>query len=85
VVPPYCCVTQQQVEQREGSQDVAALRYCCAIVFLEVSEFYQLPHGAIMPQYFFISVKSIIFLHRCMYFIILNFKFVLPYVYPYLT
>jgi hypothetical protein len=34
-----------------GSQDAAALRYCCAIAFLEVSEFYQLPHGAITPQY----------------------------------
>jgi hypothetical protein len=32
-------------------QDTAALRYCCAFAFLEVSEFYQLPHGAITPQY----------------------------------
>jgi hypothetical protein len=36
---------------REGRQDAAALRYCCAVAFLEVSEFYQLPHGVITPHY----------------------------------
>jgi hypothetical protein len=36
---------------REGRQDAAVLCYCCAIAFLEVSEFYQLPHGVIRPQY----------------------------------
>jgi hypothetical protein len=36
---------------REGRQDAAALHYCCAITLLEVSEFYQLPHGALTPQY----------------------------------
>jgi hypothetical protein len=30
---------------------VAALRYCCAIAFLEVSGFQELPHEAITPQY----------------------------------
>jgi hypothetical protein len=30
---------------------MAALCYCCAIAILEVSEFQQLPHGAITPQY----------------------------------
>jgi hypothetical protein len=44
-------VTQQHGERREGRQDAAALRYCCAIAFLYVSEFQQLPHGAITPHY----------------------------------
>jgi hypothetical protein len=35
----------------EGKQDAAALRYCCKNALLEVSEFQQLPHGAITPQY----------------------------------
>jgi hypothetical protein len=42
---------------REGRQDMAALRYCCAIAFLEVSEFQQLPHGAITPQYLSLWMK----------------------------
>jgi hypothetical protein len=29
-----------EVGGREGRQDAAALHYCCAIAFLEVSEFY---------------------------------------------
>jgi hypothetical protein len=37
--------------RKGGEADAPALRYCCAIAFLEVSEFYQLPHGAIAPQY----------------------------------
>jgi hypothetical protein len=37
---------------REGMQDAAALRYCRAVAFLEISEFQQLPHGAITPQYY---------------------------------
>jgi hypothetical protein len=32
---------------------VIALHYCCTIVFLEVSEFQQLPHGVIMPYYYY--------------------------------
>jgi hypothetical protein len=53
-------VTQQQAErrearEREGRQDAAAIRYCCAIAFFEVSEFYHLPHGAITPHYFTVS------------------------------
>jgi hypothetical protein len=43
-------VTQQHAKVREGRQGAAALRYCCAIAFLEVSEFQQLPHGAITPH-----------------------------------
>jgi hypothetical protein len=39
------------VRGREGRQDAAALRYWCAIAFLEVPEFQQLLHGAITPQY----------------------------------
>jgi hypothetical protein len=42
---------QREARGREGRQDAAAHRYCCAIAFLEVSEFQQLPHGAITPQY----------------------------------
>jgi hypothetical protein len=42
---------QCEARGREGRQDVAALHYCCAIAFLEVSDFYQLPHGAITPHY----------------------------------
>jgi hypothetical protein len=38
------------VRGREGRQDAAALRYCCAVAFLEFSEFYHLPHGAITPH-----------------------------------
>jgi hypothetical protein len=38
---------------REGRKDVAVLRYCYAIAFLEVSEFQQLPHGAITPHYIY--------------------------------
>jgi hypothetical protein len=45
-------VRQHEVRGREGRQDVIALRYCCAITFLEVSEFQQLLLGAITPQYF---------------------------------
>jgi hypothetical protein len=43
--------TRSEEREREGRQDEAALRYCCAIAFLEVSEFQWLPHGAITPQY----------------------------------
>jgi hypothetical protein len=39
-----------EVRGREGRQDMAALHYCCAITFLEVSEFYEFLHGAITPQ-----------------------------------
>jgi hypothetical protein len=40
------------VRREEGGEAAAAaLHYCCTIMFLEVSEFYQFPHGAIMPQY----------------------------------
>jgi hypothetical protein len=35
-----------------GRQDAIALRYCCAIAFLEVSDFYHLSHEAITSQYF---------------------------------
>jgi hypothetical protein len=44
-------MVQREERRREGRQGAAVLRYCCAIEFLEVSEFYQLPHGAITPQY----------------------------------
>jgi hypothetical protein len=59
VVLSYCWATQylsrnlatRGARGREGRQDAAALCYCCAIAFLEVSEFYHLPHGVITPQY----------------------------------
>jgi hypothetical protein len=54
VRPSSYRVTQQHAERREGKGREArraALRYCCAIAFLDVSEFYQLPHGAITTQY----------------------------------
>jgi hypothetical protein len=42
---------QFEASGSEGRQDVIALRYCCPIASFEVSEFQQLPHGAITPQY----------------------------------
>jgi hypothetical protein len=45
--------------RREGRQDTAALRYCCTIAFLEVSEFQQLPRGAITSQYKCIKLISV--------------------------
>jgi hypothetical protein len=67
---PYCCETQQLpckvatrgVKREGGGQDAAALHYCCAIAFLEVSEFYQLPHGAITSQY----VCMHVFMYLCL-------------------
>jgi hypothetical protein len=58
----YCCSIQcyratyyrrvrREAKGMEGRQDLAALRYCCAIAFLAVSEFQQLPHGEITPRY----------------------------------
>jgi hypothetical protein len=41
---------QREARGMEGRQDAAALRCCCAIAFLVVSDFYQLPHGAITPH-----------------------------------
>jgi hypothetical protein len=41
----------REARGREVRQGAAALRYCCAIPFLEVYEFQKLPHGAITPQY----------------------------------
>jgi hypothetical protein len=47
-------------EGRDGRQDAAAHRYCCAIALLEVSEFYQLAHWAITPQHFKEAVSPLI-------------------------
>jgi hypothetical protein len=44
-------MVRREARGREGRQDTAALHYCYAIAFLEVSEFQQLLHGAITPQY----------------------------------
>jgi hypothetical protein len=54
---------QREARGREGTQDAAALCYCCAIAFLEVSDFYQLPHGAITPQYILLFTYPTLF-HR---------------------
>jgi hypothetical protein len=64
-------VTQKHAVRSEergwkGRQGAAALRYCCAIAFLEVSEFQQLPHGAITPQFVIITVWLSIYLSVCL-------------------
>jgi hypothetical protein len=41
---------RSEARGREGRQEAAVLHYCCAIAFLEVSEFRQLSHGAITPH-----------------------------------
>jgi hypothetical protein len=53
-VLPRNLATHGEARGRDGRQDAAALRYRCTVAFLEVSEFQQLPHGAITPQYFYL-------------------------------
>jgi hypothetical protein len=43
--------TRRAKRGERGRQDATALRYCCAVAFFEVSDFQQLPHRAITPQY----------------------------------
>jgi hypothetical protein len=50
---------RREARGREGRQSAAALRYCCAILFFKVSEFQQLPHGAITPQYQNVSQRNL--------------------------
>jgi hypothetical protein len=49
-------MVQSEARGKEGKGGEAgrgsiALHYCCAIAFLEVSAFQQLPHGVNTPQY----------------------------------